>query len=128
MGPASSDRPWEAVLTVGYDMVHGGDLMLMSHQKGPLPAAVTVELTGLAERVAAEVLRAADALRAGDGDGADPARTPPATCPPEDSGPLRYVAHRTPAVPDAQALLIADAEAWLSGVACAAARIRGAPG
>ncbi|MEU5424669.1 FUSC family protein [Streptomyces olivoreticuli] len=127
-GRHPSDRPWEAVLTVGYDMVHGGDLMLMSHQQAPLPAAVAVELTGLAERVAAEVLRAADALRAGDGGGADPAWTPPATCPPEASGPLRYVEHGTPGIPDAQALLIADAEAWLSGVARAAARIRGAPG
>ncbi|MEV6672350.1 FUSC family protein [Streptomyces sp. NPDC051162] len=123
------DRSWEAVLTVGYDMVHGADQMLTSRQEGPLPPEAAAELDGLAERVAAEVLRAAEALRAGDGaDGPGLAQMPPAVCPPDASAPLRHVENRPPGTPDTQVLLIVDAEAWLTGVARAAARIRGAPG
>ncbi|MEH6380053.1 FUSC family protein, partial [Streptomyces sp. KLMMK] len=107
---------WEAALATGRTIVHGAELLLMTHQEGlrePLPPGPAAALTGLAGQVAQEVLRAADTLR---GSGPREPRTTVSRYPAEDSGPLRRAADRH-GIGDAHVLLVVDAEAWLTGVA-----------
>ncbi|MFE5871944.1 FUSC family protein [Streptomyces roseifaciens] len=117
---------WEAALATGRTIVHGAELLLMTHQEGlrePLPPGPAAALTGLAGQVAQEVLRAADTLR---GSGQREPRTTVSRYPAEDSGPLRRAADRH-GIGDAHVLLVVDAEAWLTGVAHDAVRTRSAP-
>ncbi|WP_144440703.1 FUSC family protein [Streptomyces roseifaciens] len=117
---------WEAALATGRTIVHGAELLLMTHQEGlrePLPPGPAAALTGLAGQVAQEVLRAADTLR---GSGPREPRTTVSRYPAEDSGPLRRAADRH-GIGDAHVLLVVDAEAWLTGVAHDAVRTRSAP-
>lgn len=120
------EPPWGYVLATGYDLVHGGELLLTGRRgkgAGPLPGAAAGELAALAGRVSDGTARVAEALRAG----ADPvgeARPAEVPCPAADSLPLRRVAGLPPGVTGADALLVADAEAWLTGVARDLARLR----
>ncbi|MBB5122355.1 FUSC family protein [Streptomyces eurocidicus] len=122
----AAEPPWGFALAAGYDLVHGGELLVAGwHGKaaGPLPGAAAEELTVLAGRVADGTVRVAEALRSG----ADPvgeARPAEVPCPAAESSPLRQVAGLPPGVTDADALLVADAEAWLTGVARDLARLR----
>ncbi|MGK5545580.1 FUSC family protein, partial [Streptomyces sp. URMC 127] len=124
------DRPephWEAALATGRAVVHGAELLLMTHQESlrePLPPGPAAALTGLAGQVAHEVLRAADSLRSG---GPREPRTTVSRYPADESGPLRRAAEGQQGVSDAHMLLIVDTEAWLTGVAHDAVRTRAAP-
>ncbi|MFF4218515.1 FUSC family protein [Streptomyces nondiastaticus] len=124
------ERPeahWGAALATGRAVVHGAELLLMTHQeslRAPLPPGPAAALTGLAGQVAHEVLRAADSLVTG---GPREPRTTVSRYPAEESGPLRRASDGHLGVSDAHVLLIVDTEAWLTGVAHDAVRTRAAP-
>ncbi|UQI44977.1 FUSC family protein [Streptomyces sp. HU2014] len=123
----AAEPPWGAALATGYDLVHGGELLLTGRHgrgTGPLPEAAAGELAALAGRVADGTRRAAAALRAGDGPGGAAPPGAEAPCPAAESSPLRHVAGLPAGVTGADALLVADAEAWLTGVARDLARLR----
>ncbi|MFE0046203.1 FUSC family protein [Streptomyces albireticuli] len=118
---------WGAALATGHDLVHGGELLLTGWQgrgTGPLPEAAAGELAALAGRVADGTERAAATLRAGGGRAGVPPPSAEVPCPAADSSPLRHVAGLPAGVTGADALLVADAEAWLTGVARDLARLR----
>ncbi|MFH8788495.1 FUSC family protein [Streptomyces roseoverticillatus] len=121
------EQHWEAALATGRAVVHGAELLLMTHQDGlrePLPPGPAAALTGLAGQVAQEVLRAADSVRSG---GPREPRTTVSRYPAEESGPLRRATEGQAGVSDAHVMLIVDTEAWLTGVAHDAVRTRAAP-
>ncbi|WP_171168218.1 FUSC family protein [Streptomyces sp. I05A-00742] len=117
------DPPWEAFMLPGYAVV-GGGAMILARRRGdgcsPLPPAGGAELVELAERAAAECLASAEALRSGRGAGHGSAGAPAA----EASGSLRWAAGHASSALAADVLLVADAEAWLTGVMREAGRAR----
>ncbi|MEV7598904.1 FUSC family protein [Kitasatospora sp. NPDC089797] len=120
------DPPWGASMLVGYDVLTGGSLLLARHEAaGPAVAAaapaVVERLTAGADLVRAACERAAAELRAG-GAG-DRGRPGPAAEGPGSTGPTDH-GHADPA--PAEALLVADTEAWLAAVAADTARSRAA--
>ncbi|MEU3352975.1 FUSC family protein [Streptomyces sp. NPDC037389] len=127
----TADPPWWIAMLAGYHMLRGGELMLLRHGAAlgdtPLAPDAAAELTLLADRVAADALRTAEALRA-------PAPSRPATGAPDPvphpaaaSGLLRSAALHAGDVDAARVLLTVDAEAWLTGVAEDIARIARTP-
>lgn len=117
-GRDATAPPWETAMQPGHHTVSGGELLLTLRRDGggvPLPPEATALLADLAERVAADCLRAADVVRSAGapGTGEPPGRRYPAA----ESGPLRDAVERAPEGDDAAVLLIADTEAWLTGVA-----------
>ncbi len=127
---ADPEPPWEPALITGYHLLRGGELMLLRHQdagaRDPLPPDAEAGLTALAERVAAECLRSAHALRT-TGPPAAGAGEPPDPYPADASIPLRCAARHAARADAAAVLLTVDAEAWLTGVAQDAARLRRPP-
>ncbi|MFE5867329.1 FUSC family protein [Streptomyces roseifaciens] len=137
-GRDQATPPWETAMQPGHHTVSGGSLLLAARRDGEgteLPADATALLVALADRVADDCLRATEVVRSA---GADvPQLSGP--YPAADSAPLRCaVAQAQAQVPDADAdagtdtgtgtdthtvLLIADTEAWLTGVAHDAARV-----
>ncbi|MEU1672474.1 FUSC family protein [Streptomyces roseifaciens] len=134
---AGRDRaspPWETAMQPGHHAVSGGALLLAARRDGEgteLPADATALLMALADRVADDCLRAAQVVRSAGT--VVPQLSGP--YPPAESAPLRCaVAQAQTRTPDADAdadgntdptavLLIADTEAWLTGVAHDAARV-----
>ncbi|WP_335581125.1 FUSC family protein [Streptomyces sp. KLMMK] len=140
---AGRDRaspPWETAMQPGHHAVSGGALLLAARRDGEgaqLPADATALLVALADRVADDCLRATEFVRSAGADA--PQLSGP--YPPADSAPLRRAVAQAQAqvraqLPDADAgtdadahadpatvLLIADTEAWLTGVAHDAARV-----
>ncbi|WP_144440715.1 FUSC family protein [Streptomyces roseifaciens] len=142
--------PWETAMQPGHHTVSGGELLLAARRDGDgreLPADATALLVALADRVADDCLRATEVVRSA---GADvPQLSGP--YPAAESAPLRCAVAQAQAqaqaqvraqMPDADAdtdtgtgpdtgpetdpgtvLLIADTEAWLTGVAHDAARV-----
>ncbi|MCC2276355.1 FUSC family protein [Streptomyces sp. ET3-23] len=109
----SGEPPWGAYMLTGYDVVTGGSLLLGRHAgeqhagERPAPPSPTAaaELTALAEAVRQVCHGAAENLR---GTGS--------------SGPRDVADRAAGKSPAARTLLVADAEAWLTGVARDAAR------
>ncbi|MFJ4189266.1 FUSC family protein [Kitasatospora sp. NPDC089509] len=120
------DPPWGANMLVGYDVLTGGSLLLARHAAaGPAVAAaapaVAERLTAGADLVRAECEQAAAELRAGGaGDRGHPG---PAAEGPGSTGRTDH--GRADPVP-AEALLVADTEAWFAAVAADTARSRAA--
>ncbi|MEU1814948.1 FUSC family protein [Streptomyces roseifaciens] len=137
-GRDQASPPWETAMQPGHHTVSGGALLLAARQDGEgteLPSDATALLMALADRVADDCLRATEVVRSA---GADvPQLSGP--YPPTDSAPLRCAVAQAQVraqMPDADAgtdadtnadpatvLLIADTEAWLTGVAHDAARV-----
>ncbi|MDT0447946.1 FUSC family protein [Streptomyces hesseae] len=129
----TADPPWWVAMLAGYHMLRGAELMLLRHGAAlgatPLAPDAAAELGFLADRVADDALRAAEALRAPDtarsvSDSSGPA---PAPHPAATSGLLRSAALHAGHVDAARVLLTVDAEAWLTGVAEDIARIAHTP-
>ncbi|MFF3976160.1 FUSC family protein [Streptomyces sp. NPDC001828] len=119
--PQSPPLPWELAMAPGYTTVSGGQLLLARHTSaGPsLPEAAVDELTALARRVAGDCARAAETIR-GQRPASAPARDDYGA---EESAVLRHGV-RHPLVRSApEVLLIADVEAWLTGIAHEAVRV-----
>lgn len=123
----TADPPWEIAMLAGYHMLRGAELMLLRHGAAlgttPLSPAAAAELTFLADRVADDALRAAEALRAPDPPHPAPGIPDPPPHPAATSGLLRGAALHAGHVDAARVLLTVDAEAWLTGVAEDVARI-----
>ncbi|MFC5143329.1 FUSC family protein [Streptomyces aureoversilis] len=127
-GRDQATPPWETAMQPGHHTVSGGGLLLAARRDGEgaeLPADAAALLVALADRVADDCLRATEVVRSA---GADvPQLSGP--YPAAESAPLRCaVAQAQAEVSGADAdaatvLLIADAEAWLTGVAHDAARV-----
>lgn len=114
---------WGDALAASYQALHGGEVMVRRHGPGtaaPLPAGAADRLTDLADRVAREYLRSAAAVR----EGRRSAAGPPSGCSAGSSAPLGYVTECGGEISQESALLTADAEAWLTGAAEAAGRVR----
>ncbi|MGW1200703.1 FUSC family protein [Streptomyces sp. NPDC002536] len=115
----TADPSWETAMAAGYHVVRGGEFLLSGRKGrpcGPLPREAAAELTDLAGRVATECLHAARAVAA---DGTHPAAGPaePDPYPAAASAPLRHAVERAARTAPSQVLLVADVEAWLTGVA-----------
>ncbi|MFF7020218.1 FUSC family protein [Streptomyces klenkii] len=126
---AGRDRaapPWETAMQPGHHTVSGGELFLAARRNGEgpdVPADATTVLMTLADRVADDCLRATQLVRSAGADVPELSGPYPAA----ESAPLRCaVAQAQTRGPDADPaaiLLIADTEAWLTGVAHDAARV-----
>ncbi|MBH1934508.1 FUSC family protein [Streptomyces sp. AV19] len=117
------DPVWGDAMAAAYQALRGGEATVGRHRAGhrvPLPAAAADRLAALAARAAEEYLRSAAALRAGRWRETGP----PPVCPARESAPLRYVVEHGAEIPPERALLTADAEAWLTGAAETAGRVR----
>ncbi|GAA0401064.1 FUSC family protein [Streptomyces luteireticuli] len=122
--PGRAPEPvWGDALAASYQALHGGEVMVHRHGSGtaaPLPAGAADRLAVLADDVARAYLRSAAAVREGRWEAAGPLPGRAAG----SSPPLRYVTERGGEIPPEEALLTADAEAWLTGAAEAAERVR----
>ncbi|MFJ2400751.1 FUSC family protein [Streptomyces xanthochromogenes] len=138
--PHTPSWPWELAMSPGHTTVSGGQLLLGRNTASgvSLPEAAVTELTALARRVAADLARTAETVRrqqarAGRGRPATGSGTsvirPPARARAADeyaageSAALRYGARHPSAHSGPELLLIADVEAWLTGIAHEAALV-----
>ncbi|MFK0296573.1 FUSC family protein [Streptomyces sp. NPDC090442] len=114
------DLPWELAMTAGYSAVGGGALLLAEHaaDTAPLPPGLAAQLVALAAGVADDCRRSAELVRrAGnvlphEGGG----------YPADQSGPLTLAAADRSDLEPAALVLVADLEAWLTGIAYDATR------
>ncbi|WP_308251402.1 FUSC family protein [Streptomyces albireticuli] len=120
-GREATSPSWETAMQPGHHTVSGGELLITARRDGggpPLPPEATALLADLAERVTADCLRAADVVRsAGASARAPGSGEPPGRYPAAESEALRYAVEGVGEVDAAAVLLIADTEAWLTGVA-----------
>ncbi|MFI1801485.1 FUSC family protein [Streptomyces sp. NPDC020379] len=112
--PRTPEPPWELAMAPGYSTLGGGELLLSaySHDTTPLPPEAAARLTLLAGHVADQYRRSAEALRRAEAP--DPGN--PGPCQAEESGPLSATARLTTDTPASAVLLVADLEAWLTGI------------
>lgn len=106
------DAQWEAALSVGYHLTHGGEALAARGPAGvlaPWPDAAA-RLTDLAEAVATAAQRRAEEIRTA---------SPPGPLPTTDRAADRPREAGSPA-----ALLLVDTRGWLTGLANALARLR----
>ncbi|GAA2658339.1 FUSC family protein [Streptomyces lunalinharesii] len=115
------ELPWELAMASGYTTVGGGALLLSEHaaDTAPLPPDVATQLVALSARVADDCRRSAESVRCA---GTVQPRERD-DCPADASGPLTLAAaHRSGPEP-AALVLIADLEAWLTGISYATTRV-----
>ncbi|MEU2870448.1 FUSC family protein [Streptomyces olivoreticuli] len=112
--PQAPEPPWELAMAPGYSTIGGGELLLSGHSRDatPLPAEATARLAALAERVADGCRRSAESVRR---TGA-PAPEDPGPYRADESGPLSAVTRHATDTPASAVLLVADLEAWLTGI------------
>ncbi|MBB5118766.1 FUSC family protein [Streptomyces eurocidicus] len=123
-GRETTVPPWETAMQPGHHTVSGGELLLTARRDrggAPLPPEAIALLADLAERVAADCLRATHVVRSAGA--AAVSGEPPGRYPAPESGPLRHAVERAREGDGAAVLLIADTEAWLTGVAHDAGRV-----
>ncbi|MFI1252300.1 FUSC family protein [Streptomyces netropsis] len=115
------DARWEAALSVGYHLTHGGEPLSARGPVGvllPWPDAAA-RLTELAEGVAAGTERRAEEIRTASPPGPLPTTDPAAAGAAGDAVTDRAREAGAPA-----ALLLVDVRGWLTGLADALARLR----
>ncbi|QLE70561.1 FUSC family protein [Streptomyces rectiverticillatus] len=138
-GRERATPPWETAMQPGHHTVSGGGLLLAEARRdgegAVLPADATALLVALADRVAGDCLRATEFVRSAGADVPELSGPYPAA----ESAPLHCAVAQAQAqaqaqvraqAPDAGAdadpatvLLVADIEAWLTGVAHDAALV-----